>query len=129
VGLFRHILMDRMLSSRSFNLIHDRSGYQATSRDWFQRYVDILSLQRERVMSAQSTEALQGMFLNHVRDNRVEVTIFLANGIRLQGQIRSFDNFTVQPVRGNGTQIVYKHAISAIHPTGLVQLIDPASLR
>ncbi|QRM36095.1 RNA chaperone Hfq [Microvirga sp. VF16] len=80
-------------------------------------------------MSAQSTEALQGMFLKQVRDNRVEVTIFLANGIRLQGQIRSFDNFTVQLVRGNGTQIVYKHAISAIHPAEPVQLIDPASLR
>ena len=78
-------------------------------------------------MSAQSTEALQGMFLNHVRDNRVEVTIFLANGIRLQGQIRSFDNFKVQLVRGNGTQIVYKHAISTILPAEPVQLVDSAS--
>jgi host factor-I protein len=58
----------------------------------------------------------------------VEVTIFLANGIRLQGQIRSFDNFTIQLVRGSGTQVVYKHAISAINPAEPIELTDPASL-
>ncbi|KLK89479.1 hypothetical protein AA309_31210 [Microvirga vignae] len=79
-------------------------------------------------MSAQSISTLQDTFLKHLRDNRGEVTIFLANGIRLQGQIKSFDNFTVQLVRGNGTQIVYKHAISAIHPVEPVELTDPASL-
>ena len=78
-------------------------------------------------MAAQSTSTLQDMFLNHLRDNRVEVTIFLANGIRLQGQIRSFDSFTVQLVRGNATQIVYKHAISTIHPAEAIELTDPAS--
>jgi host factor-I protein len=78
-------------------------------------------------MSAQSTSTLQDTFLKHIRDQRVEVTIFLANGIRLQGQIRSFDNFTVQLVRGNGTQVVYKHAISAIHPVEPIQLLDPTS--
>jgi host factor-I protein len=76
-------------------------------------------------MPAQSTTTLQDMFLKHVCDHRVEVTIFLANGIRLQGQIRSFDSFTVQLVRGNGTQVVYKHAISAINPAEPVQLFDP----
>jgi host factor-I protein len=58
----------------------------------------------------------------------VEVTIFLANGIRLQGQTGSFDNFTIQLVRGSGTQVVYKHAISAINPTEPIQLIDPTSI-
>jgi host factor-I protein len=53
--------------------------------------------------------------------------IFLANGIRLQGRIRLFDNFTVQLVRGIGTQLVYKHAISAIHPVEPIELMDPAS--
>jgi host factor-I protein len=80
-------------------------------------------------LAAQSTSALQDTFLKHLRDIRVEVTMFLVNGIRLQGQIRSFDNVTVQLVRGNGTQVVYKHAISAIHPVEPVQLIDPASSR
>ena len=54
----------------------------------------------------------------------MEVTMFLVNGIRLQGQIRWFDSFTVQLVRGNGIQIVYKHAISAIHPVEPVELTD-----
>jgi host factor-I protein len=68
------------------------------------------------------------MFLKHLRDNRDEVIVFLANGIRLQGQIKSFDNFTVQLIRGNGTQIVYKHAISAIHPAVPIKLKDLTSL-
>ena len=79
-------------------------------------------------MAPQSTAILQDTFLKHLRDHRLEVTIFLANGIRLQGQIRSFDNFTVQLVRGNGTQIVYKHAISAIHPAEPIELTDPTPL-
>jgi host factor-I protein len=83
--------------------------------------------QRNRQLAAQSTSALQEMFLKHLRDNRVEVTIFLANGIRLQGQIRSFDAFTVQLVRGTGTQVIYKHAISAIYPAEPIQLTDPTS--
>jgi host factor-I protein len=76
----------------------------------------------------QSTPSLQDLFLKHLRDHRLEVTVFLANGIRLQGQIRSFDNFTIRLVRGTGTQVVYKHAISAIHPAEPIQLIDPASV-
>jgi host factor-I protein len=78
-------------------------------------------------MAAQSTSTLQDIFLKHLRDHRIEVMMFLVNGIRLQGQIRSFDNFTVQLVRGNGTQVVYKHAISAIHPAVPVELTDPTS--
>jgi host factor-I protein len=83
---------------------------------------------RSRKLPAQSASSLQDLFLKHLRDNRSEVTIFLANGIRLQGQIRSFDNFTVQLVRGNGTQVVYKHAISAIHPAEPIELKDPTPL-
>ena len=79
-------------------------------------------------MPAQSASSLQDLFLKHLRDHRVEVTIFLANGIRLQGQIRSFDNFTIRPDRGSGTQVIYKHAIFAINPAEPVELIDPTSL-
>jgi host factor-I protein len=78
-------------------------------------------------MAAQSTSTLQDTFLKHLRDHRIEVMMFLVNGIRLQGQIRSFDNFTVQLVRGNGTQVVYKHAISAIHPAEPIELMDSTS--
>jgi host factor-I protein len=48
------------------------------------------------------TPPIQDMFLNHLRDNKLDVTMFLVNGIRLQGQIRQFDNFTVMLVRGSG---------------------------
>jgi len=55
--------------------------------------------------------------------------MFLVNGIRLQGQIKQFDNFTVQIVRGNSVQTVYKHAISAINPVETIQLFDPDAER
>ncbi|ANY81777.1 RNA chaperone Hfq [Microvirga ossetica] len=67
------------------------------------------------------------MFLKHLHERQIEVMMFLVNGIRLLGRIKRFDNYTVQLVRGTGTQIVYKHAISAIHPAEPVQLTDPPS--
>jgi host factor-I protein len=85
-------------------------------------------LVRSRKLPAQSTSNLQDLFLEHLRDYRVEVTIFLANGIRLQGQIRSFDNFTIQLDRGGGTQVIYKQAISAINPAEPIELTEPTSL-
>jgi host factor-I protein len=68
------------------------------------------------------------MFLNQLRDSETEVMLFLVNGIKLVGRIKRFDSYTVQLVRGAGTQIVYKHAISAINPAEPVPLTDPASL-
>ncbi len=67
-------------------------------------------------MPAQSRATIQDAFLKHLRDNKLDVTMFLVNGIKLQGQIRQYDNFTVLLGRGSGVQIVYKHAISAINP-------------
>jgi host factor-I protein len=78
-------------------------------------------------VTAQRTPPIQDAFLKYLRDNRLDVTMFLVNGIRLQGQIRRFDNFTVMLVRGTGTQVVFKHAISAIYPAEPVQLTDPPS--
>ncbi len=72
---------------------------------------------------------IQDIFLRHLRDHGVEVTMFLVNGIKLQGQIRRFDNFTVLLVRGSGTQVVYKHAISAINPAEPAQLTVPIDER
>ena len=74
-------------------------------------------------MPTQTASTLQDMFLTYLRDNKVEVTMFLVNGIKLQGQITWFDSFTVQLVRGTGTQVVYKHAISAINPA---EPVEPA---
>jgi host factor-I protein len=67
------------------------------------------------------------MFLDHLRDSRIEVMMFLVNGIRLLGRIRRFDNFTVELVRDGRSQIIYKHAISAINLAEPVQLTDPGS--
>jgi RNA chaperone Hfq len=58
-----------------------------------------VSFIHEKNMAAQSTSALQDMFLKHLHDHRIEVADFPASGIRLQGQIGSFDHFTVQRLR------------------------------
>ena len=78
-------------------------------------------------MAAQSTSALQDTVLRHVRDNNIEIMMFLVNGVRLLGRIKRFDNFTVELVRGGSSQIVYKHAISSIQPVEPFELIDPTS--
>jgi host factor-I protein len=77
-------------------------------------------------MTAEHPPSLQDTFLHHLRENRIPVMMFLANGVRLQGYIRSFDRFSVQLARGDSSQMVFKHAISAINPDGPIQLIDAA---
>lgn len=75
-------------------------------------------------MSLEKTN-LQDVFLNYLRKNKVAVTVFLVNGIKLQGVIVSFDNFCLQLRRDGVSQLVYKHAISTIMPSDPVQLYDP----
>ncbi len=65
--------------------------------------------------------SLQDPFLNALRRERVAVSIFLVNGIKLQGQIESFDQFVVL-LKNNVSQMVYKHAISTIVPARNVKL-------
>lgn len=60
-------------------------------------------------------QSLQDPFLNALRRERVPVSIFLVNGIKLQGQIESFDNFVVL-LKNSVSQMIYKHAISTIVP-------------
>jgi host factor-I protein len=67
------------------------------------------------------------MFLDHLRDSRMDVMMFLVNGIRLLARIRRFDNFTVELVRDGRSQIIYKHAISAINPAEPVPLTGSGS--
>jgi host factor-I protein len=62
-------------------------------------------------------QALQGKFLNDLRESKTPVAVFLVNGIRLQGQIDFFDDYIVA-VKSTVTQLVYKHAISTIVPAG-----------
>ncbi len=69
-------------------------------------------------------QSLQDPFLNALRKERVPVSIYLVNGIKLQGQIDSFDQFVVL-LKNSVSQMVYKHAISTVVPARNVQL--PAS--
>ena len=64
---------------------------------------------------------LQDPFLNALRKDRVPVSIYLVNGIKLQGQIDSFDQFVVL-LKNSVSQMVYKHAISTIVPSRAVRL-------
>ncbi|QYR52352.1 RNA chaperone Hfq [Lysobacter soyae] len=68
-------------------------------------------------------QSLQDPFLNALRRERVPVSIFLVNGIKLQGTIESFDQFVVL-LRGVTNQMVYKHAISTVVPSRNVRLSD-----
>ncbi len=67
---------------------------------------------------------LQDVFLNHVRKNKVAVTVFLVNGVKLQGYISWFDSFSLLLRRDMQSQLVYKSAISTIMPSEPIQLFD-----
>ena len=73
---------------------------------------------------ASDKQNLQDAFLNHVRKGKIPVTIFLINGVKLQGAITWFDNFCVLLRRDGQSQLVYKHAISTIMPGQPVNLYD-----
>ena len=68
---------------------------------------------------------LQDTFLNSVRKSKTPLTIFLVNGVKLQGVVTWFDNFCVLLRRDGQSQLVYKHAISTIMPAQPVQLYEP----
>ena len=75
-------------------------------------------------MSNDKKQSLQDAFLNSVRKSKMPLTIFLVNGVKLQGVVTWFDNFCVLLRRDGQVQLVYKHAISTILPSGAVQLYD-----
>ena len=66
-------------------------------------------------------QSLQDPFLNALRKEKVPVSIYLVNGIKLQGQVDSFDQFVVL-LRNSVSQMVYKHAISTVVPGRMVRL-------
>ena len=66
-------------------------------------------------------QSLQDPFLNALRKERIPVSIFLINGIKLQGQIESFDQFVVL-LRNTVSQMVYKHAISTVVPARNIKM-------
>ena len=77
-------------------------------------------------MANDKKQNLQDAFLNAVRRSKTPLTIFLVNGVKLQGVVSWFDNFCVLLRRDGQAQLVYKHAISTIMPAQPVQLYEPA---
>ena len=76
-------------------------------------------------MSAEKSQNVQDVFLNHIRKNKTPVTVFLVNGVKLQGIVTWFDNFSVLLRRDGHTQLVYKHAISTVMPGTAISLFEP----
>ena len=79
----------------------------------------MITVNQERSMDKK--QAVQDPFLNAMRDERIPLSIFLVNGIKLQGTIVSFDQYTVM-LKNVATQIVYKHAISTVVPSRNVHI-------
>jgi host factor-I protein len=75
-------------------------------------------------MSSEKPQNLQDVFLNHVRKQKTPVTVFLVNGVKLQGIVTWFDNFCVLLRRDGHSQLVYKHAISTVMPITPISLYD-----
>ena len=71
---------------------------------------------------SEKNQNLQDKFLNKIRKDKISVTIFLMNGVKLQGLITWFDNFSMLMRRDSHSQLIYKHAISTIMPSGPMDL-------
>jgi host factor-I protein len=76
---------------------------------------------------AEKFQNVQDVFLNAIRKEKMSVTVFLVNGVKLQGIVTWFDNFCLLLRRESHIQLVYKHAISTIMPGGPLNLYDEDS--
>lgn len=74
---------------------------------------------------ADKNQNVQDVLLNTLRKNKTPVTIYLANGVKLQGTITGFDNFSVVLRRGPQMQLIYKHAMATVVPSEPVRLFEP----
>ena len=75
-------------------------------------------------MADNKIQNVQDVFLNKVRKEKAPVTVFLINGVKLQGVITWFDNFSMLLRRDTHIQLIYKHAISTIMPSGPLSLME-----
>jgi host factor-I protein len=73
---------------------------------------------------ANKAQNLQDVFLNNVRKSKILITVFLVNGVKLQGIITWFDNFSLLLRRDGHSQLVYKHAVSTLMPAQAIQLFE-----
>lgn len=71
-----------------------------------------------------ATQNVQDLFLNHLRKEKMLITVFLSNGIKLKGMITAFDHNTLALSWDGITQLVYKHSISTVMPTKEVDLFE-----
>jgi len=85
----------------------------------------LIIVNKEATMASEKSQNVQDVFLNHIRKQKTPVTVFLVNGVKLQGIVTWFDNFSVLLRRDGHTQLVYKHAISTIMPSQPIQLFEP----
>jgi host factor-I protein len=95
-----------------------RDGRPTNNKDWGTNPMSTATVDKK--------QNLQDTFLNSVRRAKTPLTIFLVNGVKLQGVVSWFDNFCVLLRRDGQSQLVYKHAISTIMPAQPVQLYEPA---
>ena len=89
--------------------------------------VTLLVLSRMSTVVKSNEQHLQDLFLNTLRKERIPVSMFLVNGIKLVGHIESFDQYVVMLRSSTATQLVYKHAISTVFPTRDIKLNAPAA--
>ena len=98
-------------------LLHWRPRPDSTATPWkgYSGANRLENLIKNKEMKMARGQSLQDPFLNTLRKERVPVSIYLVNGIKLQGQIDSFDQFVVL-LKNSVSQMVYKHAISTVVP-------------
>ena len=75
-------------------------------------------------MANDKAQNVQDVFLNTLRKKKMPVTVFLSSGVKLQGNITGFDNFCLVLRRGPQVQLVYKHSIATIVPSGALSLYE-----
>ena len=121
-------MIDRRIDLATSRSIALKNGVQPAL--WARLISDCAAIAAPRTpgstrMATERPQNLQDTFLNHLRKNKVPLTIFLVNGVKLQGVVTWFDNFCVLLRRDGHSQLVYKHAISTIMPGHPIQMFEP----
>ena len=75
-------------------------------------------------MASEKNVNIQDVFLNHVRKSRTPVSVFLINGVKLQGVLMWFDQHSMLIKRDGSVQLIYKHAVSTLIPQGTLPFLD-----
>ena len=74
-------------------------------------------------MATERPKSLQDTFLEHVREQKTPLMIFLRNGVKMEGVVVSFDNFSIMLARDGLSQLIYKYAISTIMPVSPIKFL------